>query len=200
MKKLILILTILFSVFTYSQEEVEKTETVTKTTVYNDSKEAVKEVYSDVKSLSPEIKETIQRLANSFNTTVDKLWDILVRQQKVYSICFLILTLSALFNWWLFYKKNFIKLEKGNYIKGIKIKKSLISNPKHTTYNNEPITIVDGETYEDTLFLIIIGVLFCFFEFVSNYDEGITTGIFGLIFSIMGISILDDYIYEKRIR
>jgi len=152
MKQIITIFILLFTISINAQEVTEPN--VTSTTVYNDSKDAVKTVYSDVKSLSPEVKATLDRLAKTFNTSVDKLWDILVKQQLVYSICFLILTLSALFNWWLFYSKNFKKVKDGEYIKGSKKVISKRDNPKYTTYNNEPRQI-DANTIEEEIIIPI---------------------------------------------
>lgn len=74
--------------------------------VYNDGKQAVSTVYNDVKSLSPKVESAIKSLATELKTTTDALWNILVRQQLVWSIGFLILTLTSIFNWYLFYKRN----------------------------------------------------------------------------------------------
>lgn len=75
-------------------------------TVYNDGISVVKTVYNDAKSLSPKIESAIKSLATEFKTTTNALWDILVRQQLVWSIGFLILTLTSIFNWYLFYERN----------------------------------------------------------------------------------------------
>ena len=76
------------------------------TTVYQDGTTVVKTVYNDVKSLSPKIESAIKSLATELKTTTNALWDILVKQQLVWSIGFLILTLTSIFNWYLFYKRN----------------------------------------------------------------------------------------------
>jgi hypothetical protein len=75
-------------------------------TVYNDGTSVVKTVYNDVKSLSPKVESAIAALATELKTTTNALWVILVRQQLVWSICFLILTLASILNWFLFYKRN----------------------------------------------------------------------------------------------
>src|SRR6188508_1867440 len=93
-------------------------------TVYNDGTSVVKTVYNDAKSLSPKIESAIKSLATELKTTTNALWDILVRQQLVWSIGFLILTLTSIFNWYLFYKRNLnIKLTEENFVKGVKINK-----------------------------------------------------------------------------
>jgi hypothetical protein len=74
-------------------------------TVYNDSKEGVKEIYSQIKSASPKAAGIIQNMADKLEVGVDAVWKILVRQQLVWSICFLILTLSSIINWYTFYNK-----------------------------------------------------------------------------------------------
>ena len=59
-------------------------------TVYNDSKQAVSTVYNDVKSLSPKVESAIKSLATELKTTTNALWDILVKQQLVWSIAILL--------------------------------------------------------------------------------------------------------------
>mgnify|MGYP003669144835 FL=1 len=74
-------------------------------TVYNDSKEGVKEVYYQIKSASPKAASIISSMADKLEVGVDSVWKILVRQQLVWSICFLILTISSIINWYTFYNK-----------------------------------------------------------------------------------------------
>jgi len=82
------------------------------------TKLSTKEVYNDIKSLAPHIESAVSSLATGLKTTVTNVWDILVRQQLVYSIVFLILTLASLINWYIFTKNNIysdkIKYEKVN--------------------------------------------------------------------------------------
>src|SRR5690349_10679144 len=99
-------------------------------TVYKDGTSVVKTVYKDVKSLSPKVESAIKSLATELKTTTDALWNILVKQQSVWSWCFLILTLSSLFNWYLFYKRNFTKLKKDDYVIGKEDVYSLVDNPQ----------------------------------------------------------------------
>jgi hypothetical protein len=106
-------------------------------TVYKDGTSVVKTVYNDAKSLSPKIESAIKSLATELKTTTDALWDILVRQQLVWSIGFLILTLTSIFNWYLFYKRNLnIKLTEENFVKGKKIFKEAVNNPDYSSYAN----------------------------------------------------------------
>lgn len=71
-------------------------------TVYNDGKSLVKQIYEDGKSMAPDIKAAFKSLADGFNTTVEALWDILVRQQYVWSICYTILLIITIFGWYKF--------------------------------------------------------------------------------------------------
>jgi hypothetical protein len=116
MKKLLSFIAIMSMTLTFAQtlsskdeKEIDKIYNSSEkrvSTVYNDSKNAVTTVYSDAKSLSPKIESAIKSLASELKTTTNSLWNILVKQQLVWSICFLILTLSSLLNWYLFYKRT----------------------------------------------------------------------------------------------
>lgn len=100
------------------------------TTVYQDGTTVVKTVYNDIKSLSPKVESAIKSLSNELKTTTTALWNILVKQQLVWSIGFLILTLTSIFNWYLFYKRNLnIKFKKNEYITGQQDVYELIDNP-----------------------------------------------------------------------
>jgi hypothetical protein len=119
MKKLFLTLLLSISVFANAQSEkvVEKTSKTIET-VYSDSKDGIKTVYNDLKSTTPKIKNALEVLSKELKTTSDSLWKILVKQQLVWSWCFLILNFSSIFNWFLFYKRNLsnLKYEKVNVI------------------------------------------------------------------------------------
>lgn len=107
-------------------------------TAYNDGREAVSTVYNDVKSMSPKVESAIKSLAEQFKTTTNALWVILVKQQLVWSICFLILTLTSIFNWWLFYKRNLnIDLKDSDYIIGEKDIIGDVPNPQYEKYYAE---------------------------------------------------------------
>ena len=110
MKKIFLFIAIMSMTLTFAQsKQVDQILNDSKdgvSTVYKDGTTAVKTVYNDAKSLSPKIEKALKSLATELKTTTNALWDILVKQQLVWSICFLILTISALFNWYLFYKRT----------------------------------------------------------------------------------------------
>ncbi len=120
MKNLILLVSLSLSTLTFAQTTTPQLpaeaviENATKTTytdakeatvaVYSDGKSLVKQIYEDGKSLAPDIKSAFSSLAQGFNTTVEKLWDILVRQQYVWSICYAAILLITLFAWYKFGK------------------------------------------------------------------------------------------------
>mgnify|MGYP003467600908 CR=1 FL=1 len=112
MKKLFLTLVLSISLFANAQSEkaIEKTSKSIET-VYSDSKDGIKTVYNDLKSTTPQIKNAIEVLSKELKTTSDSLWKILVKQQLVWSWCFLILIFSSIFNWFLFYKRNLSNLK-----------------------------------------------------------------------------------------
>lgn len=114
-------------------------------TVYNDGTSAVKTVYNDIKSLSPKIESAIKSLATELKTTTNALWSILVKQQLVWSICFLILTLSAILNWFLFYKRTQTKLQNIQYITLKRDMLGDIPNPKFDTYYFKKIEEYPGD-------------------------------------------------------
>jgi len=141
MKKIILFIALMTMTLSFAQsKQVDKILDNSKdgvSTVYNDGKQAVSTVYNDVKSLSPKVESAIKSLATELKTTTNALWVILVRQQLVWSIGFLILTLSALFNWFIFYKRNLsAKLSEQDFVKGNKINKKDIKNPEYTSYGS----------------------------------------------------------------
>lgn len=87
--------------------KADKVVTTTKNgvgTVYGDLKEGTTTVYSDVKdgikALSPEAKALLQKTADKLEKTTDQLWEILVRQQRVWSLCYLLLTISSIVLWY----------------------------------------------------------------------------------------------------
>jgi hypothetical protein len=146
MKKLALLLIVLFTI-NISTAQTSKTEIkqIIKeqsdgivsnsqkgvATVYNDSKSVVTTVYGDLKSSAPKVYKALESLAKELKTTTDALWIILVKQQLVWSICFLILTLTSIINWFLFYKRNLnIKLKEENFIIGKEDVYVDIENPK----------------------------------------------------------------------
>jgi hypothetical protein len=129
MKKLFLLLMICVSTFVNAQEK-------TIETVYKDSKDGISTVYKDFKATTPQIKSALESLSKELKTTTESLWLILVKQQKVLSCCFLVLILSSLFNWFLFYKRNFTTLKDDEIVIGKKVKKGEYS------YDSDIITDV----------------------------------------------------------
>ena len=136
MKKIFLFIALMTMTLSFAQsKQVDKILDNSKdgvSTAYNDSKQAVSTVYNDIKSLSPKVESAIKSLATELKTTTNALWVILVRQQLVWSICFLILTLSALLNWFLFYKRNLNKLNENDFIIG---KKPIFGDILNTNYD-----------------------------------------------------------------
>lgn len=99
--------------------------------------EATSTVYNDLKSLSPKMGNAINEVAKELKTGVNGVWDILVKQQLVWSIAFLILTLSAIINWFVFYKRY---LNKSKTIEKIVLEKDMIVdkeviNPNFSDYD-----------------------------------------------------------------
>lgn len=97
MKTIIIAITLMMTLFVTAKEK--------ENTVYQDGKQAVTTVYSDVKSLAPKIERSIESLAKGLKVGAESIWDILVKQQLVWSIGYLILTISAIVNWLLLYRK-----------------------------------------------------------------------------------------------
>lgn len=141
MKKIILFIALMTMTLSFAQsKQIDKLLDSSEdgvSTAYNDGKQAVSTVYNDVKSLSPKVESAIKSLATELKTTTNTLWIILVRQQLVWSIGFLILTLSALFNWFIFYKRNLsVKLTEQDFVKGNKINKESVKNPEYASYSS----------------------------------------------------------------
>jgi len=140
----LLVLTLLFSVSSFAQSKDgfgnklgNATETSVEaakdgvSTVYNDGKEATKEIYTQIKKASPKAASLLGKMAAKLEVGADAVWSVLVKQQLVWSICFLILTLSSLYNWYIFnnkYLKTNIKIT-GEPIIGKREVISIIDNP-----------------------------------------------------------------------
>lgn len=149
MKKIILFIALMTMTLSFAQsKQVDKLLNNSKdgvSTVYNDGKQAVSTVYNDVKSLSPKVESAIKSLATELKTTTNALWNILVKQQLVWSICFLILTISALFNWHLFYKRTQVKQKD---IKYVTLERDMIGdilNPEFDAYYFKKINEYPGD-------------------------------------------------------
>ena len=107
MKKLILSLIVLFTINICLSQNKKSLNKTSIETVYKDSKNGISTVYNDLKSTTPQIKNALESLSKELKTTTDSLWFILVKQQLVWSWCFLILIVSSLINWIMFYRFNF---------------------------------------------------------------------------------------------
>lgn len=135
MKKLILILALTLWVgVSFSQEKKKNSYDKTVDKISN----GVDTVYKDLKSTAPKITATLSSLGTSLKVGAEKVWDILVKQQLVWSIAFLILTITSIFNWILFYYRNFrtVFIDSKNCIVGQKDIYDKIINPEYNTYSN----------------------------------------------------------------
>lgn len=75
--------------------------------VYNDGKDAIGTIYTDVKSLGPKVEGAINELAKGLKVGAESVWKILVKQQKVWSWCYLIgmiITIASWANFWYRFK------------------------------------------------------------------------------------------------
>ena len=135
-------MTLLMSITVFSQNSYDKTVAKTSEgveTVYNDGKQAVKTVYNDAKQFSPKITQSINQIAKGLKVGAESVWNVLVKQQLVWSICFLILTISAMFNWWMFYKRMYPKTSE---IKYNVLERDIIGDIPNPNYNKYR----DGDT------------------------------------------------------
>jgi len=139
MKKIFLSILFILSMTTISQNSYDKTVDKTSKgfeTVYKDGKLVVSTVYSDLKSVSPKITKGIEEIAKGLKVGANAVWDILVRQQLVWSFCFLTLTISTMFNWFLFYKRT-QKTKLIGEVTYITLERDIlaeIDNPKYDSY------------------------------------------------------------------
>lgn len=67
--------------------------------VYTDGTKVVEKAYEVVETIAPKIEEALKSIGSSLKMSANQVWDILVRQQLVWSICYLIVTILALFSW-----------------------------------------------------------------------------------------------------
>jgi gas vesicle protein len=74
-------------------------------TVYSDGKDIVKQLYEDSKHLGGKLEGAISYVAEGLKTTSIKAWEILVKQQLVWSYCFLFLTLLSLYSIYRFFNQ-----------------------------------------------------------------------------------------------
>ena len=73
--------------------------------VYSDGTAIVKEAYDVTKTLAPKIESALESIGKSLKVGAGNVWDILVKQQLVYSICTLIALLMTIISWLHFWKR-----------------------------------------------------------------------------------------------
>jgi hypothetical protein len=77
--------------------------------VYTDGTNAVGVVYNDLKSFGPKVEESIKELAKGLKVGTQYVWGILVKQQQVWSWCYLLGFILSALTWLRFnycYKKS----------------------------------------------------------------------------------------------
>jgi hypothetical protein len=74
-------------------------------TLYGDGKELAKQLYGDSKLLGSKLEDALTYAAEGLKTTSIKAWEILVKQQLVWSYCFLFLTLLSLYSVYKFFNQ-----------------------------------------------------------------------------------------------
>ncbi len=77
-------------------------------TVYGDTKNGISTMYNDVKSLAPDAKSAMQEIYSTLKETSKYAWNLLVRQQKVWSFGYLfceLLFFYTVYRFWRSYKK-----------------------------------------------------------------------------------------------
>lgn len=125
MKKLILLLalSLTFTTTAFATEHTSKEEVAqiiknqsapaksTVKEVYNDSKSAISTIHEDLTKIAPKLESAVTSIASGLKVGANNVWAILVKQQQVWSWCFLILTISSILNWIFFYKRNFPTLK-----------------------------------------------------------------------------------------
>ncbi len=67
--------------------------------VYTDGTKVVEKAYSIAEQTSPKIEKALKSLGSSLQVTANRVWDILVKQQLVLSIGYLVLFLTTMFCW-----------------------------------------------------------------------------------------------------
>ncbi len=93
-------------------------------TVYGDTKNGVSTLYSDVKSLYPDAKLTIQELYNQIKKVSTYTWNLLVKQQQVWSWCYLfgeLLFFFAVYRFWKAYETYKTDKDETGSIKSINV-------------------------------------------------------------------------------
>ena len=83
-------------------------------TIYGDGKAVVGTLYGDskeaVKYLTPKIEKAVSEIASGLKVGTKYVWNILVKQQRVWSWCYLIGFIVSIISWFHFY----YRFKKGN--------------------------------------------------------------------------------------
>ncbi len=106
-----------------SADKIANTASNAVSTVYSDGKSVITQVYSDAKAVAPKLEEAIKELAHGLKVGAGQVWDIIVKQQLVWSWCILtvlILTMISWFHFWYRMKdgqnKKWGESDDGSYI------------------------------------------------------------------------------------
>jgi len=89
-------------------------------TVYGDGKNGITTMYNDVKSLAPDAKSVMKEIYNTLKSTSLYAWNLLVRQQLIWSLCFLFCELVFFFTvyrFWTAYDKYATDLDESGMTK-----------------------------------------------------------------------------------
>lgn len=77
---------------------------VTMGTFYNDTKDGVKTVYTDLSSLGGDAKMAMKDIVQMLKEVSIKTWDLLVKQQLVWSILYSIITIISIISFYRLFK------------------------------------------------------------------------------------------------
>lgn len=124
MKNLVTLLLVLVTAVNLSFAKSEDRSKLTDKTT-----EAIETVYNDAKSTLPHISNALKSLGEELKIGATAVWEILVRQQLVWSIAFLGLTLSSIFNWATFLRIRFKKAKEEDFKEVADKVSTLIDNP-----------------------------------------------------------------------
>lgn len=111
--------------------------------VYKDGTKVVEKVYDAGVKVAPKIEKALESLGTSLKVGADKVWILLVRQQMVWSICFLLLTLASIANWIIWIRRALSK-------KGLVERPYTFKESKDRGYSYETNTEKSGMEFIDT--------------------------------------------------
>lgn len=134
------------------------------TKIYDDGTKIVNTAYDAAKIVEPKIEKALESIGTSLKIGADKVWDILVKQQLVWSICYLLLTLTSISSWCHVYYR-FERAEK-----------DLIERTtKKNSYSNEIISFMGWKDSNTAMFVIslIISIILSSFS-MYNFTDMLT--------------------------